>query len=149
MLSMEEMMQLIPLPPTPSGVGGLYGKDPLLQFSAGYATLLPEGGVTMPDNIASWIFMGLIAFAYLLVAIRFAKNCLAPVKKVRATVIDKNRIEVFSKYSGNGKRYKYAIVFSTSGGKLSFYVSEFSYGGYRKGETGTLTYKGDRLIDFS
>ncbi len=103
----------------------------------------------MPDNIATWIFTGLILIVYLLIAIRFLKNRLAPVKKVRVTVIDKNRIERFSKYSGNGKRYQYAIVFSANGQKLSFYVSEFSYGGYRKGETGMLTYKGDRLIDFS
>lgn len=103
----------------------------------------------MPENIVSWILTGVIAIVYLLVAIRFIRNRLAPVKKVKATVIDKNRVELFSKYSGNGKRYKYAIVFSANEKKLSFYVSEFSYGGYRKGETGTLTYKGDRLIDFS
>lgn len=103
----------------------------------------------MPDNIVSWIFFALFGVLYLLILVRFLKNWLAPVKKVRATVVDKNRIESFSKYSGNGKRYKYAVVFSAEGKKLSFYVSEFSFGGYRKGENGTLTYKGDRLIDFS
>lgn len=103
----------------------------------------------MPDNIVSWILFALFGVLYLLILVRFLKNRLAPVRKVRATVVDKNRIESFSKYSGNGKRYKYAVVFSAEGKKLSFYVSEFSFGGYRKGETGTLTYKGDRLIDFS
>ena len=103
----------------------------------------------MPDNMVSWIFMGLILVVYLLVMIRFLRNRLAPVKKVKATVIDKNRVELFSKYSGSGKQYKYAVVFQSGGQKLSFYVSEFSYGGYRKGESGTLTYKGNRLIDFS
>lgn len=101
----------------------------------------------MPDSIVSWVFFGFIAVLYILILIRFLKNRLAPVKKVRATVIDKNKIESFSKYSG--KHIKYAVVFSADGRKLSFYVSEFSYGGYRKGESGTLTYKGGRLIDFS
>ena len=103
----------------------------------------------MGENVANWVFMGMIIVIYLLIMIRLIRSRLAPVKKVKATVIDKNRVELFSKYSGNGKRYKYAIVFSADGKKLSFYVSEFSYGGYRKGESGTLTYKGDRLIDFS
>ena len=31
----------------------------------------------------------------------------------------------------------------------SFYVSELSYGGYRVGESGTLKYRGDRIIDFN
>ncbi len=103
----------------------------------------------MGGNVANWIFIGIILAIYLLIMIRLIRNRLVPVKKVKATVIDKNRVELFSKYSGTGKRYKYAVVFRVGDRKLSFYVSEFSYGGYRKGESGTLTYKGDRLIDFS
>jgi hypothetical protein len=48
-----------------------------------------------------------------------------------------------------GKRYRYAVVFSAEGKRFSFYVSEFSFGGYRKGERGMLTYKGNKIIDFS
>jgi len=55
---------------------------------------------------------------------------------------------VFAKYSGNGKREKYVIVFSVGGKKKSFYVSEFSYGGYRINEKGVLKYKGDKIVDF-
>ena len=97
-------------------------------------------------NATNWIFMGLIGIVYLLVMIRFLQNRFAPVKKRKATVIDKNRRELFSKHGG--KQYKYAVIFSADGQKLSFYVSEFSYNGYRKGETGMLTYQGNRLIDF-
>ena len=32
--------------------------------------------------------------------------------------------------------------------KKSFYVSQFSYNGYRVNERGTLKYKGDKLIEF-
>ena len=53
-----------------------------------------------------------------------------------------------TKYSGNGKSEKYVIVFSVGGKKKSFYVSQFSYNGYRINEKGTLKYKGDKLIDF-
>ena len=38
--------------------------------------------------------------------------------------------------------------FSVGEKKKSFYVSQFSYGGYRVGEKGTLKHKGDRLIGF-
>ena len=34
------------------------------------------------------------------------------------------------------------------GKRLPFYVSEFSYSGYRLKEKGTLTYRGDRLLKF-
>lgn len=101
----------------------------------------------MADNIATWISLGIFAIVYLLVAIRFVRNRLAPIKKVRATVIDKSKTELLSTH-GRGKRYRYAIVFSANGRKLSFYVSAFSYDGYRKGESGMLTYQGSRLIDF-
>jgi hypothetical protein len=76
------------------------------------------------------------------------KSKYGPTKTVNAVVIDKHIIESFSKYAGNGKKEKYVIVFSVDGKKKSFYVSGFSYGGYRVNEKGKLTYKGDRLISF-
>ena len=44
---------------------------------------------------------------------------------------------------------KYTIVFSTTDKKLAFNVSEFSYNGYNIGESGTLKYKGHKIIEFS
>jgi len=49
---------------------------------------------------------------------------------------------------GTLKKESYIVVFDTGNKKLSFMVSEFSFANYRVGEKGTLTYKGDRLIDF-
>lgn len=106
----------------------------------------------MPEsfpNILIILVSALWLFVLIRVIFRVVKNKYAPVKTVKAVVVDKHKIETFSKYSGNGKREKYVIVFSAEGKKLSFYVSEFSYGGYRIKETGKLKYKGDRLIDFS
>ena len=91
-------------------------------------------------------------FPCLLILARLAfkglRNKFTPVKTVKAVVVDKHKTEAFSKYAGSGKREKYIIVFSAEGKKRSFYVSGFSYGGYKLKETGTLTYKGDKIIDF-
>lgn len=97
-------------------------------------------------NLDPGMLLGLfIAVLYILVAVRVVKNRFVRVKKVRAEVVGRQTVEQFSKY---GKRHKYAVTFLVDGKKKSFYVSEFSYGGYRKGEKGTLTYQGERLIDF-
>ena len=106
----------------------------------------------MPENISNIIiislFMGLGALALVSLLVKAVKNRHAPVRTVKAVVIDKNKVETFSKYSGTGKSEKYVIVFSVGGKKKSFYVSQFSYNGYRINEKGMLKYKGDKLIEF-
>ena len=106
----------------------------------------------MPENISNIIiislFLGVGALAVVSLLVKAVKNRYAPIKTVKAVVIDKNKVEAFSKYSGNGKSEKYVIVFSVEGKKKSFYVSQFSYNGYRVNEKGTLKYKGDKLIEF-
>ena len=102
----------------------------------------------MFEKIAGLAIPILIAVVWLLAFLRIIINKHAPVKTVKATVIDKQVVETFSKYSGSGKQEKYAVVFSAEGKKVSFYVSQFSYNGYKINEKGTLKYKGDRLISF-
>ena len=106
----------------------------------------------MPENISNIIiislFVGVGALAVVSLLVKVVKNRRAPIKTVKAVVVDKNKVETFSKYSRNGKSEKYVIVFSVNGKKKSFYVSQFSYNGYRINEKGTLKYKGDKLIDF-
>ena len=106
----------------------------------------------MPENISNCViialFMGVGALALVSLLVRVVKNRYAPIKTVKAVVIDKNKVETFSKYSGNGKSEKYVIVFYVGGKKKSFYVSQFSYNGYRVNERGMLKYKGDKLIEF-
>lgn len=94
------------------------------------------------------LFMGVWLLAAISFLVKTYKNKFAPVITVQAVVIDKHTIESFSKYSGNGKQEKYVVVFSVEGKKKSFYVSQFSYGGYRINEHGTLKYKGSKLISF-
>ena len=106
----------------------------------------------MPENISNVIiislFLGVGALAVVSLLVKTVKNRYAPIKTVKAVIIDKNKVETFSKYSGTGKSEKYVIVFSVGGKKKSFYVSQFSYNGYRVNERGTLKYKGDKLIEF-
>ena len=106
----------------------------------------------MPENISNVIiislFLGVGALAVVSLLVKAVKNRYAPIKTVKAVIIDKNKVETFSKYSGTGKSEKYVIVFSVGGKKKSFYVSQFSYNGYRVNERGTLKYKGDKLIEF-
>lgn len=102
----------------------------------------------MPENIPGIVILSLFMGIGLLAMVRLIANRFAPVKTVSAVVVDKHKAETFSKYSGNGKSEKYVIVFSVDGKKKSFYVSQFSYSGYRVNEKGTLKYKGSKLISF-
>ena len=106
----------------------------------------------MPENVINIvitsIFIGIGALAMGSIIARTIKNRYAPIKKVKAVIIDKNKIESFSKYSGSGQTEKYVIVFSVNGKKKSFYVSQFSYNGYKVNEKGILKYKGNKLISF-
>lgn len=76
------------------------------------------------------------------------KHRVAPIKTVKAVVMDQQKVEVFSKYSGTGKREKYVIVFSVDSKEKSFFVSQFSYDGYKLNKKDALKYMGDKLIDF-
>ena len=105
----------------------------------------------MEHNLTFWPGMAVMLLVLLLngmVLLRFFRSRFGKPRTVSAEIIGKQTVEQFSKYSGSAKRVKYVVIFQTEGKKKSFYVSEFSYGGYRKGEKGKLTYQGDRLIDF-
>lgn len=125
----------------PRGTGGTLG--PLLPKNRKVRIMSDTSNTIALMVFAVWILLITV------IAVRFLRNKLAPVRRVKAVVVDKQKLETFSKYAGNGKRTKYVVVFSANDKKVSFYVSEFSYKGYRLNETGTLTYKGNRIIDFS
>ena len=95
-----------------------------------------------------FVIWGLYFVLMCAIAYRLLRSCIGKPVTVRAEVVHKQTVEFYSRTAPGGKRVKYSVTFLANGKKKSFYVSEFSYGGYRKGEKGTLTYKGDRLIDF-
>ena len=102
----------------------------------------------MPDNLIGMIAVVLTVAWFIGILVWCFNRKYGKTKTAKATVVHKQVNEVFSKFSGNGKAYRYYVTFQFNGKRKSFSVSEFSYNGYRKGETGTLKYKGDRLIDF-
>ncbi len=85
---------------------------------------------------------------YLVIFARFCISRFGPVKKASAVVVHKQKVEQKSYRTPPFNRVKYAVTFQIGNKRKSFFVSELSYQGYRKGEKGTLTYRGDRLIDF-
>ena len=106
----------------------------------------------MVNNIFSTViaaaFLGLLLLILVGMIVGAVKQRYGKPRTVRAVVVNKYIEESFSKYSGNGQRERYVIVFSTQREKLSFYVTEFSYHGYELKESGILTYRGGQLIDF-
>ena len=101
----------------------------------------------MPD-LMLYVYLAVSLIVVVPFAIKLGRNLFSRVTTAKATVVHKQTVETFSKYSGTGKHVKYSVTFSIDGKKRSFYVSGLSYDGYGKGETGNLTYKGDRLINF-
>ena len=99
-------------------------------------------------NFGGYIAVSVTIIWFVGMLVWFFKRQYGRTKTASATVVSKQITESFSKYSGNGKVKHYYVTFLIGGKRRSFQVSEFSYNGYRKGETGTLKYKGDRLIDF-
>lgn len=70
----------------------------------------------MPENIATYMMLALWFAVMLLIAIRFIRNKCAPIRQVKAKVIDKSKMEVFSR---TGPKFRYAVVFQTAEGQNS------------------------------
>lgn len=106
----------------------------------------------MPEPVQKVITLLAIActlFLFGKIIYQILRNKYAKVKTVKAQVADKFKADKFTKIYGSAARApQYYVVFQIDNKKKSFRVAEFSYGGYRVGERGTLKYKGDKLVDF-
>ena len=67
--------------------------------------------------LLSSVFVGIGILASVKVFMKVVANHHAPVETVKAVVIDKQKVESFSKYTGNGKNIKYVVLFSADGRK--------------------------------
>lgn len=96
-------------------------------------------------------FVGVSAVIALGVAVRLLKDTFGPVKTEDAVVFDKRKYDerIIRKAQAPYTSKKYVVDFDCHGKKKSFYVAEISYNSYKKGQKGTLKYKGSKLIDFS
>ena len=103
----------------------------------------------MPENLSGYIAVAVTMIWFVGMLVWFFRRQYGRAKTVKATLVNKQVTEDFSKYAASGKTNHYYVTFQIGSKCRSFKVSEFSYNGYHKGETGTLRFKGDRLIDFS
>ncbi|MBE7053112.1 MAG: DUF2500 domain-containing protein [Ruminococcaceae bacterium] len=99
-------------------------------------------------DIINYIIIAICLLCWILIILKLMQSKFAPVKTVKAEVFDKYKPDVISKYPKNLKSKRYVVVFKTKDKKLSFNVSEFSYGNYKINEKGTLKYKGTKIISF-
>ncbi len=100
------------------------------------------------NSILNLLVIALVIICWGLVAFRFIKSRCANVRTVKAVITDKYKNDCVSRIQGTFKSVTYTVVFSIGKKKLAFDVSEYSFGNFRVGQKGTLTYKGGRLIDF-
>ena len=105
-------------------------------------------------NIGEYIntifhFIGIVIIVGLLLLIISKK--FSNEKEVEAKVINKQYYQ--SRLARKAENFcdedSYVVTFLAEDKKLSFYVSEYSYDGYRINQKGTLRYKGTMLIEFS
>lgn len=100
------------------------------------------------DKIITIVSIIFIIGLWFLIIKKLVWSKCAPVKTVQAEVVDTYKEDRVSKYPGVFKGERYVVVFLVEGKKLSFAVSEFSYGHYNIKDKGMLTYKGSRIISF-
>ena len=98
---------------------------------------------------AIFLFAGIVITVGLL--LRIILNKFGNEKEVEAKVINKQYYQSrLARKAGNFRDEDcYVVTFLAGNKKLSFYVSEYSYNGYKVNQKGTLKYKGTMLIDFS
>lgn len=99
-------------------------------------------------EIINIIAILLFLSCWVLVIKKIVWNRFAPVKTVKAEVVDKYQANNVSRYPGVFKQVRYMVVFATKDKKLAFSVSEISYHSYKIKEKGALKYKGNQIISF-
>ena len=99
-------------------------------------------------DILSYLAAMVFVICWVMIVLRFIRSRYAKVRSVKAVITDKYKNEPVSRIQGTFKSVTYTVVFSVGTKKLAFDVSEYSFSNFRVGKKGTLTYKGDRLIDF-
>lgn len=106
-------------------------------------------GSNMYDLINAIVII-LIFACWTLIIGKIVISRYAPVKTVKAKIVDKYKSDIVPKYYGTFKQERYMVVFETKYKykRLSFDVSEFSYGNYKINQKGTLKYRGKKIISF-
>lgn len=85
---------------------------------------------------------------YAVIIIRLLWSFFAPARKIFAVVAEKNTTEFPARQAPDGKVIRYEVTFAFHDKCKTFFVMESDFQNFREGAEGTLTYRGDRLIDF-
>lgn len=107
-----------------------------------------EGIMFILEKVLLAVTFIFLVYYFFAVVKKMLWDTIAPIKTVKAELVDKYIPETISRYPKNFQQANGVVVFKTKDKKLSFYVSSFSYSSYRRGEKGTLKYKGSKLISF-
>lgn len=102
----------------------------------------------MDGSIINIIFILVFLICWVLIIIRLVHTRFAPVKTIKAQIVDKYKLNTKSIYPKTFKGDMCKVVFKTKNKKLSFLVSQITFDNYKKGQKGTLKYKGNKIIDF-
>ncbi|MBR2499718.1 MAG: DUF2500 family protein [Clostridia bacterium] len=100
------------------------------------------------NNIINLFFIFIFLLCWLFILRKMILNKFAPVKTVKAEVVDKYKSDVVTKYHGTFKTERYVVIFKTKNEKLILNVSQFTYDNYKINDKGTLKYKGTKIISF-
>ena len=100
------------------------------------------------DNVINLFSVIIILLFWFCLLKKLMWNIIAPIKSVKAEIVDKYKYNIVSKHPGIFNSERYIVVFKTKDKKLLFVVSEFSYGNYKIKEKGILKYKGEKIISF-
>ena len=77
----------------------------------------------MPENLMAYIGVALTIAWFIAMLVWFFQRQFGRTKTVRATVVNKQTSESFSKYSGSGKSKTYYVTFLINGKRRIFRVS--------------------------
>lgn len=110
---------------------------------------MPESVNKIINAVVVLLGMACLFAVLFLLFFRRLKDRYAPVRTVKAQVVDKYVADSFSKIYGSMARSpQYYVVFAAEKRKYAFQVSQFSYNGYKIKQRGTLKYRGSKLISF-
>lgn len=109
--------------------------------------------MTISDIIGTIVTIIFVIFSVLIIVLisaKYIKNNVSSVKRIKATVIDKQSFikENVSKSRGVTKQNCYAVTFLTEDKKHTFYVSYNTFTSCKLKQKGTLVYKGDKFLKF-
>ena len=102
-------------------------------------------------NIVNFIFALIDAIIVIGIIVKVIINLFSKEKSIKAIVVDKQSYDkqIYRKSQAPFTRKECVKTFLCGNKKKFFNVSELSFVNYKLNQKGTLTYKGNKIIDFN